>query len=50
MEEEIRLILARAVAAPENLGDLALQHFGREHGVELAIPRREVQDPLNFDR
>lgn len=50
MEEEVRRILAKAVAAPKDIGDLALQLFGREHGVDLEVPRREVHDPLHFDR
>lgn len=50
MEEEVRRILARAVSAPDDLGALALRLFGREHGVNLELPQREVQDPLNFDR
>jgi plasmid stability protein len=50
MEEEVRRILARAVSAPDDLGELALRLFGREHGVNLELPRREVQDPLDFDR
>jgi hypothetical protein len=33
MEEEVRRILRRSVAAPERLGDLALQYFGTD-GVE----------------
>lgn len=48
MEEEVRRILRAAVSAPDRLGDLALSTFG-EHGVELEIPRREVQEPAQFD-
>ena len=48
MEEEVRRILRRAVAAPEKLGDLALNLFGPEHGVELEIPERMPHDPLDL--
>jgi plasmid stability protein len=47
MEEEVRRILLRAVAAPERLGDLALEYFG-ENGVELALPHGEPHDPMAF--
>lgn len=36
MEEEVRQLIERAVAAPESLSSLALRYFGPEHGVELA--------------
>lgn len=49
MEEEIRRILKRAVAAPEKLGDLALRHFGPEHGVELEVPSRAPHEPIEID-
>ena len=45
MEEEVRRILRLAVAAPELLGDLALECFGPE-GVELELPPREPHDPI----
>ena len=48
MEEEVRQILRKAVAAPEKLGDLALNLFGPEHGVELEIPERTPHDPLDL--
>jgi plasmid stability protein len=47
LEEEVRRILERAVAAPERLGDLALEYFG-EDGVELDFPHGEPQDPMAF--
>jgi plasmid stability protein len=49
MEEEVRQILRRAVSAPERLGDLALQKFGPDHGVELEVPPRTPHDPLEID-
>lgn len=47
MEEEVRQILKRAVAAPERLGDLALEYFGA-NGVELELPPREPHDPMTL--
>ena len=38
MEEEIRQILQVAVAAPRRLGDVALELFGPDNGVELEPP------------
>lgn len=48
MEEEVRCILREAVSAPERLGDLALQIFGREHGVDLELPERIPHEPPNL--
>jgi len=46
MEEEARRILERAIVAPERLGELAVQCFGADHGVELELsPRRPHQPP-----
>lgn len=45
MEEEVRRILSRAVAAPERLGDLVVEHFGPDHGVNLTLPSRERHEP-----
>ena len=45
MEEEARRILRQAVNAPERLGDLALDVFGRRHGVDLELPERTPHDP-----
>lgn len=50
MEEEVRQILRHAVSAPDKLGDLALQHFGPDHGVELELPSRQPHEPFDFDR
>lgn len=49
MEEEVRRILQRAVSGPERVGDLALEIFGPEHGVELQLPDHDVHDPVNLD-
>lgn len=45
MEEEARRILKEAVSAPHQLGDLALQIFGPEHGVDLQLPERRSHKP-----
>lgn len=49
MEEEVRRILEQAVAAPERLGELALECFGPEHGVELEIPPRRPHEPVALE-
>jgi len=49
MEEEVRQILKRAVSAPERLGDLALDVFGPDHGVDLEIPPRTHHGPLDLE-
>ena len=48
LEEEVRRILHRAVEAPDRSGQLAVQCFGKAHGVELALPPRENHPPLAF--
>lgn len=49
MEEEARRILCQAVAAPLRLGDLALQLFGAENGVELVLPKYTTHEPISFE-
>ena len=49
MEEEVRRTLRQAVAAPERLGDLAIQLFSPAYaGPRLELPERETQDPIGF--
>jgi len=48
MEEEVRQILKNTVEAPERLGDLALEYFGRANGVELETLVRKAHDPIDF--
>lgn len=48
MEEEARRILRQAVTAPVRLGDLALQLFGQDAGVELVLPKHAAHEPLSF--
>lgn len=45
MEEEARRILKRAVVAPDRLGQLAIECFGPDHGIELELPPREPHQP-----
>ena len=45
MEEEIRRILRESVSGPEHLGDMALQMFGPEHGVDLTLPLGQPHKP-----
>ena len=44
--EETRRIIRQAVAAPESLGDLAVQLFGPAHGVDLELPERAPHQPV----
>ena len=49
--DEIRQILQHAVAAPENLGDLAVRLFSPAYdGDELVLLEREVPEPMEFPK
>ncbi len=48
MEEEARRILKAAVTAPERLGDVALQIFGPQHGVDLELPEHAPHEPTEL--
>ena len=48
MEEGARRILEVAVRAPDLLGELALQIFGSQHGVDLELPERAPREPLDL--
>ena len=48
MEEETRRIIRQAVAAPERIGDLAVQLFGPAHGVDLEVPERVPHQPVRL--
>lgn len=50
MEEEARRILRQAVTPSKQLGELSLQFFGPESGVELELPQHTPHDPLSFAR
>ena len=55
MEEEVRVLLHEALAAPQkvprgNLADVALGLFGPRHGVNLpAMPRAKARPVPDFD-
>ncbi len=48
MEEEVRQILKRAVAAPDQLGDMAIQIFGPKYGVDLKLQKQKSHNPIEF--
>jgi plasmid stability protein len=48
MEEEARRILREVVAAPERLGDLALELFGPGHGADPDLPGHAPHNPVNL--
>ncbi|MFA7239107.1 MAG: plasmid stabilization protein [Sulfuricellaceae bacterium] len=48
MEEEARRILRQALATPKRLGDLSIQFFGAESGVELELPQHTPHEPPSF--
>jgi plasmid stability protein len=48
MEEEVRQILKQAVTHPIKLGDMALQLFGEEQGVELELPEHPAHEPMDL--
>ncbi len=49
MEEEVRQILKNTVNAPERLGDLAIECFGHENGIDLVLPDHKPHEPINFN-
>ncbi len=49
MEEEVRRILARAVAPPGRLGDLFVKTFGSAGGFDLRTPPREPHQPVALE-
>ena len=49
MEEEVRQILKASVNAPERLGDLAIECFGPENGVDLVLPEHKPHEPIKFN-
>lgn len=48
MEEEVRRIIEQAVSNPVRLGDLALQYFGKEHGLDLELPRHNPHQAIEL--
>ncbi|TAN65656.1 MAG: hypothetical protein EPN17_15925 [Methylobacter sp.] len=48
LEEEVRQILKQAVTNPIKLGDMALQLFGENQGVELELPEHTPHEPFDL--
>ncbi len=48
MEEEVRRMLEQAVSAPARLGDVALELFGEDAGVELELIERAPHEPVDL--
>ncbi len=48
MEEEVRQILTKTVLQHVKLGDLALQLFGNEQGIELELPKHFAHKPVDL--
>ena len=46
MEEEVRRIIEQAVSNPAQLGDMALQYFGKDQ--DLQIPDHKPHQPLQL--
>lgn len=49
MEEEVRHILTRAVAAPHKISDVFLKHFGAKNGIDLNTSPKHPHDPIDFE-
>jgi antitoxin FitA len=49
MEEEVRQILKQAVTHQIKLGDMALQLFGEELGVELKLTEYTAHEPMDLE-
>lgn len=50
MEEEVRQILKQAIKPRETISQIARRYFGREHGVKLELPEREIHEPVDFSK
>lgn len=48
MEEEVRRIIMQAVASPVRLGDMAVDIFGADFGVELRLEKHPPHEPMNL--
>ena len=48
MEEEVRRLIRRSVAAPKNIGKLAVELFGSAHGIDLELPDRQPHEPVDL--
>lgn len=48
MEEEVRRIITQAVSSPVRLGDLALDIFGADFGVESLLDKKAPHEPIDL--
>ena len=48
MEEEVRRIIVQAVSSPVRLGDMALNIFGADFGVELSLVKQAPHEPIDL--
>lgn len=48
MEEEVRRIIMQAVSSPVRLGDMALDIFGTDFGVELTPDKQAPHEPIDL--
>jgi len=48
MEEEVRGIITQAVFPPKKISEIFREYFGPENGVDLELPVREVNPPLDL--
>ncbi len=48
MEEEVRRIITQAVSAPTRLGDIAMDYFGENNGIDLDLPEHTSHTPIDF--
>lgn len=49
MEEEVRRIIYRAIAAPEQITVIFQKYFGKKNGVNLEQNKRKPHEPMEFD-
>ncbi len=48
MEEEVRRIIMQAVSSPVRLGDMALDIFGADFGVDLTLDKQTPHKPIDL--
>ena len=48
IEEEVRHIIEQAVSVPARLGDVALEFFGEDAGVEIELIRHAPHEPADM--
>ena len=48
MEEELRRIITQAVSSPVRLGDMALDIFGADFGIDLTLDKQIPHKPIDL--